>query len=66
MNARLEANLLRDWRPGWRTGVLMNIADTSAIPDRRRRMRNRRAWRSLFRVLLLAFVVMAAMLFRLT
>ena len=37
MNARLAANVLRDWKPGWRTGVREHIAATSNIPKRRRK-----------------------------
>lgn len=60
MNSRLEANVLRNWRPGWRAGVAGNIAVTSAIPDTRKRRRARRAWHALFRVLL-ACIALAAL-----
>jgi hypothetical protein len=50
MNARLETNVLRGWKPGWRTAIADNIATTSAIQTRRQRMRTRRAWKSLARI----------------
>lgn len=37
MHARLEANALRDWRPGWRTAIAHNIASTSDIAPRKKR-----------------------------
>lgn len=52
MNSRLEANVLRGWKPGWRAGIADNIATTSAVQTRRNRIRNRRAWKAVIRITL--------------
>lgn len=60
MNARLETNLLRDWKPGWRSGIAANIADTSSVQSRRHKRHSRRAWKALIRV---TFALAAFLLF---
>lgn len=37
MNARLQANVLRGWKPGWRTAIHEHIAATSNVPKRKRK-----------------------------
>lgn len=64
MHARLETNVLRDWRPGWKAGIAHNIATASDVQSRRSRRHSRRAWRALFRIL--AALAVLSLLFFLT
>ena len=36
MNARLDANVIRKWKPGWVAGVRENSRAASDIPKRKR------------------------------
>ncbi len=59
MNARLETNVLRGWKPGWRTGIAHNIAITSDVPKRRKRRSNAGAYVIAAALLGLAWAVVA-------